>query len=51
MNIFLKKSRKQSIESLEFFYFLQELFLSLVGEYGKSTNPLIIYFLKVLEGF
>jgi hypothetical protein len=51
MNILKKKNRNQSIESLEFFYFLQELFLSLVGEYGKSTNPLILDFLKVLEGF
>ena len=51
MNIFFKKSRKQYIESLEFFYFLSELFFSLVGKYGKSTNPLILDFLKVLEGF
>ena len=51
MNIFKKESRKQSIESLEFLYFLQELFFSLLGKYGKSTNPLIIDFLKVLEGF
>ena len=51
MNIFFKKNRNQSIESLEFFYFLQKLFLSLIGTYGKSTNPLILDFLKVLEGF
>jgi hypothetical protein len=44
MNISKKKNRNQSIESLEFFYFLQELFISLVGEYGKSTNPLILDF-------
>lgn len=51
MNIFFKKNRNQSIESLEFFYFLQKLFFSLRGTYGKSTNPLILDFLKVLEGF
>lgn len=51
MNILKKKNRNQYIESLEFFYFLQELFLSLVGEYGKRTNPLILDFLKVLKGF
>ena len=48
---YLTPPRNQSVESLEFFYFLQELFLSLVGEYGKSTNPLILDFLKVIEGF
>ena len=46
MNLFLKKNRNESIESLEFFYFLQKLFLSLRGTYGKSTNPLILDFLK-----
>ena len=51
MNLFLKKNRNESIESLEFFYFLQNLFLSLRGTYGKSTNPFILDFLKVLEGF
>ncbi len=51
MNILKKKNRNQSIESLEFFYFLQKLFFSLRGTYGKSTNPLILDFLKVLEGF
>ncbi len=51
MNIFLKKNRNQSIESLEFFYFVQKLFLSLRDTYGKSSNPLILDFLKVLEGF
>ena len=51
MNIFFKKNRNQYIESLEFFYFLQKLFLSLRSTYGKSTNPLILDFLKVLEGF
>ena len=50
MNIFFKKTRKQSIESLEFFYFLQDLLVSLVGKYGKSTNPLILDFLKGLDG-
>ena len=51
MNIFLKKSRKESIESLEFFYFIHKLFFSLVHEYGNSTNPLILDFIKVLGGF
>ena len=51
MNIFFKKNRNQSIESLKFFYFLQKLFLSLRGTYEKSTNPLILDFLKVLKGF
>ena len=51
MNIFFKKNRNQSIESLEFFYFIQKFFLSLRGTYGKNTNPLILDFLKVLEGF
>ena len=51
MNIFLKKNRNQYIESLEFFDFLQKLFLSLRGTYGKSTNPLILEFLKLIEGF
>lgn len=50
MNIFLKKNRNQSIESLEFFCFLQKLFLSLRGRCRKSTNPLLLEFLKVLEG-
>ena len=50
MNI-KKKNRNQYIESLEFFYFLQKLFFSLRGTYGKSTNPLVLDFLKVLEGF
>ena len=40
MNI-KKKNRNQSIESLEFFYFLQKLFIFLRGRYGDSTNPLI----------
>lgn len=51
MNIFLRKSRNQDIESLEFFYFIHKLFFRLVGEYGKTNNPLIIDFLKVLGGF
>ena len=51
MNLFKKKNRNESIESLEFFYFLQKLFLSLRGTYGKSTNPLILDFLELLEGF
>lgn len=51
MNVFLKKNRKKYIESIEFFYFLDELFFSLLGEYGKSSNPLIIDFLKVIKGF
>ena len=41
MNIFFKRNRNQSIESLEFF--------SLKGTQGKTTNPLILDFLKVLE--
>lgn len=36
---------------LEFYDFLQKLFLSLRTTYGKSTNLLILDFLKVLEGF
>ena len=51
MDLFFKKNRSQFIESLEFFYFLQKLVVSLRGTYGKSTNPLILSFLKVLEEF
>lgn len=51
MNIFLKKNRNQYIESLEFFHFLEKLFLSSRRTYGESTNSLILDFLKVLEGF
>ena len=51
MNIFLRKYQNQFIESLEFFNFLQKLFLSLRKTYGESTNPLILNFLKVIEGF
>lgn len=40
----------QSIQSLEFYYFLDELFHSLRSKYGKNNNPLIVGFLKVLEG-
>ena len=51
INLFFKKTQNQYIESLEFFYFLQKFFLSLRSTYGKSTNLLILDFLKVLEGF
>lgn len=49
MNI-KKKNRNQSIESLEFYFFLKKLFLSLRDTYRENTNPLILDFLKVLEG-
>ena len=50
MSVLLKKNRKGSIQSLEFFNFLQKLFISLKSTYGQSTNPLILDFLNVLEG-
>lgn len=50
MNILKKKNQSQSSESLEFFYFLQKLFRYLRNKYGKSTNPLILDFLKGVEG-
>ena len=49
--MFLKKDRYHSIQSLEFYYFLHKLYFSLVSKYGKSENPLIIDFLKVINGF
>ena len=50
MNIFLKENRNQFIQSLEFLYFLQELFFSLRSKYGKNTNPWIVDFLNVVDG-
>jgi len=51
MDNFLKESKQQSIESLEFFYFLHELLFPLVDEYENNKNPLITDFLKVLTSF
>ena len=51
MDNFLKESKQQSIESLEFFYFLHELLFPLVDEYKNNKNPLITDFLKVLTSF
>ena len=51
MTFFLKKNRNQSIDSLEFFYFLQKLLRSLRSTYGKSTNPFILDFLNGFEGY
>lgn len=47
---FLQKRRTESIESLEFFFFFQELFFELVNKHGKSNNSLILDFLRVLGG-
>lgn len=51
MNILklFQKSRKESIESLEFFYCLAEVVSYLRINYGKSKNILIVNFLKLLE--
>lgn len=50
MNIFSKKNRNQFIESLEFSYFLRKLLRSLRITDERSTNPLILHFVTVLEG-
>ena len=51
MNIlnFFKKSRKESIELLEFFYCISDVQSYLVTDYGKSKNILIVNFLNLLE--
>ena len=51
MNIFkfFQKSKKESIESLEFFYCLAEVVNYLQSKYGKSNNILILNFIKFLE--
>jgi hypothetical protein len=51
MNIlnFFKKSRKESIEFLEFFYCISDVQSYLVTDYGKSKNILIVNFLNLLE--
>ena len=51
MNILksFRKSRKESIESLEFFYCLAEVVNDLKIKYGKSNNILIVNFMKLLE--
>ena len=51
MNILANKNRNEAIESLEFFWFLQKLFRSLMGTYKETTNPLILDFIKVFEVF
>lgn len=48
---FLFRSRSESIKSLEFFYFIHDLFVSLVSKYGQSNNSLILDFLRLLGGF
>ena len=50
MNVLSKKPRNQYIESLQFFCFLQKLLRSLRSTDRKSTNPLILNFLTMLEG-
>lgn len=51
MNILkvFEKSRKESIELLEFFYCLAEVVNYLQSKYGKSNNILIVNFIKFLE--
>jgi Fe-S-cluster formation regulator IscX/YfhJ len=51
MNILkiFQKSKKESIEWLEFFYCLAEVENYLKVKYGKSNNILIINFIKLLE--
>ena len=51
MNIlnFFVKSKKESIEWLEFFYCLAEVRDYLKFEYPKSNNILIINFIKLLD--
>ena len=51
MNIlkFFEKSKKESIESLGFFYCLAEVVNYLQSKYGKSNNILIVNFIKLLE--
>ena len=44
-----KRSRKQSIESLQFFYFLSEVNDYFVVKYQKSNNWWILNFLKVFD--
>ena len=53
MTIFLKKYRNECIESLEFCYFLQKLYSSLVSELynQKVENQLIFGFLDIIRDF
>lgn len=51
MNIYqlFKKKREKSIECLEFFYLLQDLFIYLTRKYENNNNSLIIDFIKAIN--
>lgn len=51
MNIYqlFRKKREESIESLEFFYVLQDLFKYLTQKYENNNNSLIIDFIKTIN--
>lgn len=48
---FLGESQKESIESLEFFYFLCEIDVSLLKKYRSSKNSLIQGFLRTVAEY
>ncbi len=51
MNIksFFEDNRKQSIESLEFYMFLAELYVSLLSKSDETKNAQVNEFIKVIE--
>lgn len=50
MNMYnFKKTRAESIESLQFYYFIKKVFRPLLSQYRNSSNSLILDFLKELE--
>lgn len=48
---YLRKTRKELFESLQFSDFISKMFKTLVPEYGNSDNSLILDFLRVLGHF
>lgn len=51
MKDFIIRTRQESIKSLEFVYFLQEVVIPYVNKYEKSDNSLILDFVKLVNGF
>ena len=49
--IIFQKNREKIIESLQFYYFLSEVYLNLEKKYSQTKNPLIKKFLKFLNWF
>lgn len=50
MQILQKKNRNHAIESLQFYYFLRKVHLSLRGTSEKTSNSLVLNFVTILEG-